>query len=429
MAFTINVKAALVFLAAIPILSVVVFGIMIWCIPLYRKVQEKLDKVLGITRENLTGVRVIRAFSIEENEIKDFKEKNEELTKMQKHVGRISSLMNPVTYVIINLAVIALVYTGAIKVEAGIITQGAVVALYNYMSQILVELIKLANLIINITKSVACGNRIQAVLEVEPGIKESGKTPEMINTDIIVEFKDVYLRYKNAGDDSLSDISFKVKRGETIGIIGGTGSGKSSLVNLIPGFYDATHGAVLIDGINVKEYPVEQLRKKIAVVPQKAVVFKGTVRDNIRWGNNNASDEEIYEALAIAQAKEMIESKGGLDFEIEQGGRNLSGGQKQRLTIARALIKKPEILILDDSASALDYATDAALRKSIREMQHKPTVFVVSQRTSSIQYADNIIVMDDGKIAGTGKHEVLMQSCQVYRETYDSQFKERGCIA
>ncbi len=426
MAFTINVKAALVFLAAIPILSVVVFGIMIWCIPLYRKVQEKLDKVLGITRENLTGVRVIRAFSIEENEIKDFKEKNEELTKMQKHVGRISSLMNPVTYVIINLAVIALVYTGAIKVEAGIITQGAVVALYNYMSQILVELIKLANLIINITKSVACGNRIQAVLEVEPGIKESGKTPEMINTDIIVEFKDVYLRYKNAGDDSLSDISFKVKRGETIGIIGGTGSGKSSLVNLIPGFYDATHGAVLIDGINVKEYPVEQLRKKIAVVPQKAVVFKGTVRDNIRWGNNNASDEEIYEALAIAQAKEMIESKGGLDFEIEQGGRNLSGGQKQRLTIARALIKKPEILILDDSASALDYATDAALRKSIREMQHKPTVFVVSQRTSSIQYADNIIVMDDGKIAGTGKHEVLMQSCQVYRETYDSQFKKEG---
>ena len=426
MAFTINVKAALVFLAAIPILSVVVFGIMIWCIPLYRKVQEKLDKVLGITRENLTGVRVIRAFSIEENEIKDFKEKNEELTKMQKHVGRISSLMNPVTYVIINLAVIALVYTGAIKVEAGIITQGAVVALYNYMSQILVELIKLANLIINITKSVACGNRIQAVLEVEPGIKESGKTPEMINTDIIVEFKDVYLRYKNAGDDSLSDISFKVKRGETIGIIGGTGSGKSSLVNLIPGFYDATHGAVLIDGINVKEYPVEQLRKKIAVVPQKAVVFKGTVRDNIRWGNNNASDEEIYEALAIAQAKEMIESKGCIDFEIEQGGRNLSGGQKQRLTIARALIKKPEILILDDSASALDYATDAALRKSIREMQHKPTVFVVSQRTSSIQYADNIIVMDDGKIAGTGKHEVLMQSCQVYRETYDSQFKKEG---
>ncbi len=426
MAFTIDVKAALIFTVTIPVLSVVVFGIIIWCIPLYKKVQERLDKVLGLTRENLTGVRVIRAFNIEEDQIKDFEEKNDKLTIMQKYVGRISSLMNPITYVIINLAIIALVYTGALRVEAGIITQGAVVALYNYMSQILVELIKLANLIINITKSIACGNRIQAILEVKPGIEETDKTPEKKNTDIIVEFKDVYLRYKNAGDDSLSNISFKVERGETIGIIGGTGSGKSSLVNLISRFYDATHGEVLIDGVNVKDYPIEQLRGKIAVVPQKAVLFKGTVRDNIRWGKNDATDEEIYEALTISQSKEMIDSKGGLDYEIEQGGRNLSGGQKQRLTIARALAKKPEILILDDSASALDYATDAALRRSIREIQHTPTVFVVSQRTSSIQSADKIIVLDDGIIAGMGKHDELIKSCQVYREIYDSQFKKEG---
>ena len=426
MAFTVDVKAALVFVAAIPVLSAVVFGIMIWCIPLYRKVQEKLDKVLGMARENLTGVRVIRAFSIEESEIKNFEEKNDELTTMQKHVGRISSLMNPVTYVIINLAVIALVYTGAVRVEAGIITQGAVVALYNYMSQILVELIKLANLIINITRSVACGNRIQAVLDIEPDIKESHRIPERIKPDNIVEFRNVYLRYKNAGDYSLSNLNFKVRRGETIGIIGGTGSGKSSLVNLIPRFYDATSGEVIIDGVNVKDFPVEELRRKIAVVPQKAVLFKGTVRDNIRWGKNDASDEEIYEALTVSQAKEMVESKGGLDYEIEQGGRNLSGGQKQRLTIARALVRKPEILILDNSASALDFATDAALRKAIREMRHTPTVFVVSQRTSSIQYADKIIVLDDGQIVGIGKHDELMRSCPVYREIYDSQFKKEG---
>ena len=426
MAFTIDVKAALVFVAAIPVLSAVIFGIMIWCIPLYRKVQERLDKVLGLTRENLTGVRVIRAFNIEESEINNFEEKNDELTIMQKRVGRISSLMNPVTYVIINLAVIVLIYTGAVRVEAGIITQGAVVALYNYMSQILVELIKLANLIINITKSVACGNRIQAVLDIKPDIEENRRIPEIIKTDIIVEFKNVYLRYKNAGDYSLSNISFKVRRGETIGIIGGTGSGKSSLINLIPRFYDATSGEVIIDGVDVKDCPVEQLRRKIAVVPQKAVLFKGTVRDNIRWGKNDASDEEIYEALAVSQAKEMVESKGGLDYEIEQGGRNLSGGQKQRLTIARALVKKPEILILDDSASALDFATDAALRKAIREMRYTPTVFVVSQRTSSIQYADNIIVLDDGQIAGMGKHDELMRTCRVYREIYESQFKKEG---
>ena len=424
MAFTIDFKIALIFTAAIPVLSIVVFGIMIWCIPLYKKVQERLDKVLGFTRETLTGVRVIRAFSKEEDEIKKFEGINDELTKMQKHVGRISSLMNPVTYVIINLAIIALIYTGAIRVGAGIITQGAVVALYNYMSQILVELIKLANLIINITKSIACGNRIQAVLELNPDFEQTNKIAEKIKSDAIVDFKNVNLRYKNAGEYSLSDISFRVKRGETIGIIGGTGSGKSSLVNMIPRFYDATSGEVLVDGVNVKDYAVEQLRNKIAVVPQKAVLFKGTVRENIRWGKKDSSDEEIYEALTISQAKELVEAKGGLDFEIEPGGRNLSGGQKQRLTIARALIKKPEILILDDSSSALDYATDAALRNSIREMQHTPTVFVVSQRTSSIQYADKIIVLEDGIIVGMGKHEELMQSCQIYHEIYDSQFKK-----
>ncbi len=424
MAFTIDFKIALIFTAAIPVLSIVVFGIMIWCIPLYKKVQERLDKVLGFTRETLTGVRVIRAFSKEEDEIKKFEGINDELTKMQKHVGRISSLMNPVTYVIINLAIIALIYTGAIRVGAGIITQGAVVALYNYMSQILVELIKLANLIINITKSIACGNRIQAVLELNPDFEQTNKIAEKIKSDAIVDFKNVNLRYKNAGEYSLSDISFRVKRGETIGIIGGTGSGKSSLVNMIPRFYDATSGEVLVDGVNVKDYAVEQLRNKIAVVPQKAVLFKGTVRENIRWGQKDASDEEIYEALTISQSKEMVDAKGGLDYEIEPGGRNLSGGQKQRLTIARALVKKPEILILDDSASALDYATDAALRTSIREMQYTPTVFVVSQRTSSIQYADKIIVLEDGIIVGIGKHKELMQSCQIYHEIYDSQFKK-----
>ncbi len=426
MAFTIDVKAALIFTAAIPILSAVVFGIMVWCIPLYRKVQERLDKVLGLTRENLTGVRVIRAFCKEENEIKDFKNKNEELTKMQKYVGQISSLMNPVTYVIINLAIIALIHTGAIRVEAGIITQGAVVALYNYMSQILVELIKLANLIITITKSVASGNRIQDVLEIEPDFEQTDVSPASIKTSHILELRNVDLRYKNAGANSLTSINFKVKRGETIGIIGGTGSGKSSLINMIPRFYDATSGEILVEGVNVKDYPIDELRKKIGIVPQKAVLFKGKVRENIKWGYNDASDEEIYEALDIAQAKDVVDSKGGLDFVIEQGGRNLSGGQRQRLTIARALIKKPEILILDDSSSALDYATDASLRKAIREMQHSPTILVVSQRTSSIQYADNIIVLDDGEIVGTGTHTELLQSCRIYREINNSQFKKVG---
>lgn len=426
MAFTIDTKSALIFTVAIPILSIVVFGIIVWCIPLYKTVQEKLDKVLGLTRENLTGVRVIRSFCKEADEINDFENKNEELTKMQKHVGSISSLLNPITLVIINIAIIALIYTGAIQVEAGIISQGAVVALYNYMSQILVELIKLANLIITITKSVASGNRIQAVLEINSDSKQINSVTDDISTDNIVEFNNVTLRYKNAGGDSLQNISFKVKRSETIGIIGGTGSGKSSLVNLIPRFYDATAGEVIVNGINVVDYPVENLRDKIGIVPQKAVLFKGTIRENIQWGKNKALDEEIYEALSIAQVKEVVDSKGGLDYEIEQGGRNLSGGQKQRLTIARAVVKKPEILILDDSTSALDFATDAALRKAIRELSYCPTVFIVSQRTSSIQYADNIIVLDDGIMVGMGKHDKLLQSCQVYREIYNSQFKKES---
>lgn len=426
MAFTIDTKSALIFTVAIPILSIVIFGLIVLCIPLYKTVQEKLDNVLGLTRENLTGVRVIRSFCKEEDEINDFESKNEELTKMQKHVGSISSLLNPITFVIINIAIIALIYTGAIQVESGIISQGAVVALYNYMSQILVELIKLANLIITITKSVASGNRIQAVLEIPSGSKQIDINSENISTDNIVEFNNVTLRYKNAGGDSLQNISFSVKRGETIGIIGGTGSGKSSLVNMIPRFYDATAGEMVVNGVNVVDYSVEDLRNKIGIVPQKAVLFKGTIRENIQWGKNQASDEEIYEALTLAQVKEVVDSKGGLDFEIEQGGRNLSGGQKQRLTIARAMVKKPDILILDDSSSALDFATDAALRKAIRGLPYCPTVFMVSQRTSSIQHADTIIVLDNGIMVGKGKHEELLQSCQVYLEIYNSQFKKEG---
>lgn len=424
MAFTIDVRAALVFAVAIPVLSLIVFGIMIWCIPLYKKVQARLDKVLGITRQNLTGVRVIRAFCKEGEEIQEFERENQNLTAMQKHVGRISALMNPVTYVVINIAIIALIWVGAIRVEAGILTQGAVVALYNYMSQILVELIKMANLIINITKSVACGNRIQSVLEIESTENAGRSLPKIPQGDTAVEFRDVSLRYKNAGEDSLSGISFCVKKGETVGIIGGTGSGKTSLINMIPGFYPAEKGEVLVDGINVKDYPVDILRGKIGVVPQKAVLFKGTVRDNMRWGKKDASDEEIYAALSTAQAKDIVDRKAeGLDFIIEQGGKNLSGGQKQRFTIARALVRKPEILILDDSASALDFATDAALRKAIREMRGNPTVFIVSQRASSVQHADKIIVLDDGNIVGIGKHDQLMEESEVYAEIYNSQFK------
>ena len=427
MAFTIDAKAALVFTTTIPVLSLVVFGIMLWCIPLYLRVQEKLDRVLGITRENLTGVRVIRAFCKEQEETEEFIRRNEALTKTQKYVGRVSSLMNPVTYIIINLAIAYLIWIGALQVQRGILTQGAVVALYNYMSQILVELIKLANLIINITKSVACGNRIQEVLELESSLKSGTIKSGDAAAASVVEFKDVTLSYSQGGEPSLSHISFTVLCGETVGIIGGTGSGKSSLISLIPRFYDASAGQVLVDGKDVKDYEVDSLRSKIGVVPQKAVLFMGSIRDNIRWGKDSASDQEIYEALEAAQAKEIVEGKeGGLDYIIEQGGGNLSGGQKQRLTIARALVRKPEILILDDSASALDFATDAALRKAIREIQDKPTVFIVSQRTSSIQHADKIIVLEDGSIAGIGTHAQLMESCQVYKEIYASQFRKEG---
>ncbi len=424
MAFTIDVKAALIFAAAIPVLSLVVFGIMLWCIPLYKRVQRKLDGVLSATRENLTGVRVIRAFCKEEEQISRFDACNQDLTRTQKYVGRISALMNPVTYILINLAIIWLVYTGALRVDVGLISQGAVVALYNYMSQILVELIKLANLIINITKSVACGNRIQSVFEIRSSLDAPEQAPAPKDFSYAVEFDHVTLRYANAGDDSLSDISFAARPGETIGVIGSTGSGKSSLVNLIPRFYDASAGQVLVDGINVKEYPLDDLRNRIGVVPQKAVLFKGTIRDNLRWGNPDATDDQLLEAVQTAQAGEVLAQKGGLDFELEQGGKNLSGGQKQRFTIARALVKHPKILILDDSASALDFATDAALRKAIREMPGNPTVFIVSQRTSSLQHADQILVLEDGTVVGAGTHAQLLESCPVYQEIYQSQFRK-----
>lgn len=425
MAFTIDWQAALVFVATIPLLCIVVFGIMLVSIPLYRKVQSRLDRLLGITRENLTGVRVLRAFCKENEEIAEFETRNEDLTGVQKFVGRISALMNPVTYLIINFAVIALIWTGALRVESGILTQGMVVALYNYMSQILVELIKMANLIINITKAVACGNRIAAVFDITSSQEQSSASPETKKDAPLVEFRDVALQYKNAGEDSLSSLSFTAAAGETIGVIGGTGSGKSSLVGLIPRFYDATQGAVLVQGADVRDYPLDELRGMIGVVPQKAVLFQGTVRDNMKWGNPDATDDEIWDALASAQAQEVVESKeGGLDFVIEQAGRNLSGGQRQRLTIARALVRRPRILILDDSSSALDFATDAALRKAIRELPYSPTVFLVSQRASSIQYADRIIVLDDGCPVGIGTHEELLESCGVYREIYNSQFRK-----
>ncbi len=425
MAFTIDVKAALIFVVAIPLLSIVVFGIMLASIPLYKKVQAALDKVLGLTRENLTGSRVIRAFTKEEEEIARFREKNASLTKMQLFVGKISALMNPLTFIIVNGATLALVWTGAVRVDEGVITQGEVVALVNYMSQILVELIKLANLIINITKSIACGNRIQAILETEPSITEREPVSRQGNSgSFIVEFDHVGLSYAGAREEALTDIHFSVKRGETVGIIGGTGSGKSSVVHLIPRFYDVTDGNVRVDGRDVKDCSLEELRKKVGFVLQKSVLFKGTIRDNMLWGNENATDEEILDALAVAQAKDFVEEKqGGLDFKIEQGGKNLSGGQRQRLTIARAVVRKPEILILDDSASALDFATDARLREAIRGMEKDMTVFIVSQRASSIMHADKIIVLEDGGIAGIGTHETLLSECAIYREIYDSQLK------
>ena len=398
---------------------------MLISMPLYKKVQQLLDKVLGITRENLTGMRVIRAFGKEAQETADFTRKNEEFTAAQKHVGRISALMNPVTYVIINLAILALIHTGALRVEAGVITQGAVVALYNYMSQILVELIKLANRIINITKAVACGNRIQSVLEMPSGETVDAQYKKEASP-YRVEFRHVGICYAGAGAESLTDVSFAVRPGQTVGVIGGTGSGKSTLVNLIPRFYDVSEGAVLIDGQDVRGMEVSALRARIGVTPQKAVLFQGTIRDNLRWGNESATDEELLRAVETAQASDVLSAQGGLDAQLEQGGRNLSGGQRQRLTIARALVRKPDILILDDSASALDFATDAALRKALKNLPEQPTVFIVSQRTFSIQQADQIIVLDDGAVAGVGTHQQLLDSCQVYREIYDSQFKKEA---
>lgn len=462
MAFTVDIKAAIVFAVVIPILAIVVLGIMAVSMPLYRKVQAGLDGILGRTRQNLTGVRVIRAFDKEEAEKEDFNNENQILTNLQLLVGRISALTNPVTYIFLNVALVVLLYVGAIRVDGGVLTQGKVIALVNYMSQILVELIKLANTIVLSTKAVACGNRIQSVFEMKPSIMDDfvsddeefgsmkksdsaesskltdeenvlGSEEELINksADSIskgaeVVFENVDLTYKGAGDKSLENISFTAPAGSTIGIIGGTGSGKSSLVNLIPRFYDATAGKVLIDGKNVKDYKVSEVRSIVGIVMQKAVLFKGSIRENMKWGNDKATDDEINFALENAQAAEIVAGKeGGLDYMIEQSGRNLSGGQKQRFTIARALVRRPKVLILDDSASALDFATDAKLRKSLKQLGYEPTTFIVSQRTSSIKHADMILVLDDGKVVGKGTHDELLENCEVYHEIYMSQFKDK----
>ena len=446
MAFFIDVKSGFNFVIAIILLSIVVFGIMALSIPMLKKVQKKLDGVLSITRENLTGVRVIRAFCKEEEEIKRFKERNNDLTSQLKKTGSISALTNPITYVIINLAIVALIWTGAIQVDNGILTTGQVVALYNYMSQILVELIKLANLIVTINKSIACSNRIAEVFDIKSSMEYSAEGDANIkngqsegrdlgsasvdqwnktnSSEAAVTFNNVSLRYKNAAQEALSDISFTVLPGQTVGIIGGTGSGKSSVVQLIPRFYDATCGEVQINGINVKQYTAEQLTQMVGIVMQKAVLFKGSIAKNLAWGKKNATHQEMLESTEFAQANDVLTAKGGLDAMLEQGGKNLSGGQRQRLTIARALIKKPEILILDDSASALDMSTDAKLRKAIKQLNYRPTVFIVSQRTASIKDADKIIVLDDGKIAGQGTHEELLESCEVYQEIYYSQYRK-----
>ncbi len=457
MAFTIDVKAAFIFVVTIPLLSVVVFGIMVLTMPMYKKVQSGLDSVLSITRENLTGARVIRAFNKEQEEISAFEEKNGKLSHMQLFVGKLSALTNPVTYIIINAATIILLYTGAVRVDEGTITQGQVVALVNYMSQILIELVKLANLIITITKALACANRIQSVFEIQSSMEWEQKLTDEDNegsiasatveagtgsgaaagktaagggrrkTDYRVEFEHVHLMYAGAGAESLSDMDFCVRKGETVGIIGGTGSGKSSLVHMIPRFYDATKGCVRVDGRDVREYAMEELRMKVGIVPQKAVLFQGTIRDNLLWGKGDATEEELWQAVETAQAKEFVEQKEGkLDAPVAQAGRNLSGGQRQRLTIARALVGKPDILILDDSASALDYATDAALRQSIRNMEGDMTVFIVSQRASSIRHADQIIVLEDGEIADIGTHDELLKRCGVYQEIYYSQYEKEA---
>ena len=438
MAFTVDVKAAFVFVVTIPLLSVVVFGIILWTLPLYRKVQGRLDRVLGLTRENLSGARVIRAFNKEEDEKRRYREENDALAGLQKFVGGISGLMNPLTCVIINGAVIALLYTGALRVDSGVLTQGEVIALVNYMSQILVELVKMANLTVTLTKAAACGNRVQDVLETkssmeflpETGMQAQGCTGKALDgravvtdAETAVEFKHVSLTYAGAGSEALTDISFSVKKGETMGIIGGTGSGKTSIVNLIPRFYDATKGGVFVDGRNVKGYTKDALREKVSIVPQKAALFAGTIAENLRWGKKEASGEELWRALEISQAKEFVEKKeGGLNADVLQGGKNLSGGQRQRLTIARALVRRPEILILDDSASALDFATDAALRRALRTMDGAPAVFIVSQRTSSMRHADKILVLEDGHMAGLGTHEELLKTCPVYQEIHYSQF-------
>lgn len=438
MAFTVDVRAALIFVVAIPLLSIVVFGIMIASIPLYKKVQAALDKILGRTRENLAGARVIRAFCNEESETVCFEQENELLLNTQVFVGKISAAMNPVTYIIINIALVVLLWTGAVRVDNGVITQGAVVALVNYMSQILVELVKMANLIIQLTKALASAKRVEGIFAITSSM-ESGtlktndirgisgeNNQEKDDEYVAVSFEHVCLTYSGGGDESLTDIDFVVNKGETVGIIGGTGSGKTSVVNLIPRFYDATKGIVRINGREIRDYEIETLRNTIGVVPQKAVLFKGTIRENLLWGNENASDEDIENALRISQAKEFVDTKEGrLDFMIAQGGKNLSGGQKQRLTIARAIVRKPQILILDDSASALDFATDAKLRAAIKGMGNDMTVIIVSQRASSIQYADKIIVMDDGAVAGIGTHEELLAGNQIYQEIYYSQFPDK----
>lgn len=423
-AFTIDKSSAMVFVGVIPVLALVVFAIMLSTIPLYRKVQQKLDVILSKTRENLSGVRMLRALCKEDEEISEFGEKNNDLNHAQKFVGKISALMNPLTYVIINAAIVVLIYTGALRVNEGILTQAAIIALYNYMSQILVELIKLANLIITITKAVACGNRVAAVLETEPSMTVQ---PETFGDDRhTVEFRDVSFRYSSGGENALSDIVFTADPGQTIGIIGGTGSGKTTLVNLICRFYDATGGEVLVDGKNVKSYDFPTLRNKVGIVPQGSSLFRGDVRSNIKFGNENAGDDEIWAALEAAQAKGFVSEKPGqLDFEIEQGGKNLSGGQRQRLTVARALVRRPEILILDDSSSALDYATDLALRHAIKNLDYKPVIFIVSQRASTLRGSDKIIVLDEGKAVGMGTHDGLYDSCPVYREICDSQTKNR----
>lgn len=424
MAFTVDAKSSLVFVVAVPALAAVVFAIMLVCIPMYRKVQQKLDGLLSKTRENLLGTRVVRAFCKEEEEIADFDAKNSALTEMQTAVGRISAFMNPATFVLINLAIIALIYVGAIRVDSGAISRGAVVALYNYMSQILVELIKLANLIISVTKAIACGNRIQSVLDIEPATVPGSVTDGDKKCEYSVEFDGACLSY-NGSEESLHNIDLKIPRGSSIGVIGSTGSGKTSLVNLIPRFYDVTGGCVLVDGVDVRDYDTKALRSKIGVVSQKKALFAGTVRDNIRFGKQDATDEEIWQALETAQAKQMIEDKSGqLDFVLEQEGKNLSGGQRQRMTIARALVRKPEVLILDDAASALDYATGAALNKALRNTDFAPTVITVSQRVAAIRNADTIVVLDEGEIVGMGTNDELLRSCEVYKEIFDSQLEK-----